>query len=133
MSNPRYDWYSNVVRTVRYYPHLREIKADAQAESVIANYTGMPGGGSASRTTEIAAMRTMSRREEEELEAIELTVAQIRRRSDGGRIIQIVDLVDWKRTHTIEGAAQRVHVSERMASSLRAQFIFATAKNLGYL
>lgn len=133
MSNPRYDWYSNVVRAVRYYPHLREIKADAQAESVIANYTGMPGGGSAARTTELAAMRTLSRREEEELEAIELAIAQIRRRTDGGRILQIVDMVDWKRTHTVSGAAMVIHVGERTANSMRARFIFAVAKNLGYL
>jgi len=133
MSNPRYDWYSNVVRAVRYYPHLREIRADAQAESVTANYSGMPAGGSTARTTELAALRTLSRREEEEFEAIEQAVAQIRHRSDGGRILQIVDMVDWKRTHTIEGAAMKVHVSECTARRLRSQFIFAAAKNLGYL
>jgi phage transcriptional activator, RinA family len=132
MSKPTYKWYGNVIRAIGYYPNLLAEKKDKQGASITASYSGMPRSGQPSRTSENCAMRQLSPREEEELEAVRLAIEDIGRQRDGRDILRIVEMVDWARTHTLQGAADRLHISERTARALRSRFIYAVAKNMRY-
>lgn len=132
MSKPKYWWYGNVLRTIRHYPILAEVKADKQGQSVTANYSGMPKGGGAGRTTENCAVRQLSPREEEELDAVRMAIDDIGRQRDGGEILKIVKLVDWEKTHTVDGSAMELHMHVNTAKSRRSRFIRAVAKNMKY-
>ena len=133
MSKPKYKWYSNVVRAIRYYPTLKASKDATQLTSTTAGYSGMPHGSGTSRTTECAALRTLSPREEEELDAIELAVQQIGRKYDGQEILKIIEMVDWRKTHTVEGAGMVLFKDKNTTQRLRAKFVYAVAKNMRYL
>ena len=43
----------------------------------------------------------------------------------------LIDLVLWKRTHTLQGAAMVVYVSERTAQEWHRQFIYLVAEKRG--
>lgn len=132
MSRPNHRWYGNVIRAIRYYPALIEAKNDMQGASMTANYSGMPKGGGPSRSTENCAMRQLSPREEEEMEAVQMAIEDIGRQRDGGEVLKIVELVDWRKTHTLEGAAMQLHMCEKSVRIRRDRFVRAVAKNMRY-
>ncbi|MFR1051501.1 MAG: hypothetical protein ACLSE7_07200 [Lachnospirales bacterium] len=133
LSKYRYLWYPNVIHAIRYYPALLQAKNDLQGQSVTANYSGMPKSGQASRTTENSAMRELSGREEEELQAVSAAIEDIGRQRDGKTVLQIIEMVDWGKTHTIDGAAMRLHMSEKTIRRKRNRFVLMVAKNFRYL
>ena len=51
---------------------------------------------------------------------------------DGEERLQLVKMIYWKRSHTIEGAANVLHISPRTAHRWRHAFIYAVAKEMGY-
>ena len=65
--------------------------------------------------------------------AVGKAVEEIKRHADGHEVLAVVKLVDWDRSHGTEGAALKLHMSERTARSRRECFIYAVARNIGYL
>ena len=114
------------------YPALCQMHKDAIRQSVTANYSGQPRGGEASRTTENAAFRAMLQAEEKEYEAVKMAIAKTEGGSDGKARINLIRLIYWDRTHTLEGAAQEVHVSYRTARRWHRAFIVAVGENYGF-
>lgn len=133
MSKPKYQWYGNVVKAIRYYPENKKTKDALQLSSTTANYSGMPKGGGVNRTTESIALRTLSPREEEELEAVETAKRQIESKENGDKILKIVGMVDWNKTHTLEGAGMALFMDRNSAQELRSKFIYTVARNMRYL
>lgn len=132
MSKPRDNWRPYVINVLRDYPAYKRITADAKSQKVTAQYNKGRGGGGASRTTENAAMRTgLSRQQERELEAVEKAIKTTRRGPDGKIRMKVVELVYFRNTHTIEGAAQKVHVSYNTAWKWTDSFIRRVGDNLG--
>lgn len=68
-----------------------------------------------------------------EKEAVRAAVEATERLDNGADRLMVVDLVFWRRTHTLEGAAMQVHVSLRTAQEYHRQFIRQVAKNIGLL
>ena len=64
-----------------------------------------------------------------ELHAVEAAVSVVKRMPGGRARLKVVDLVLWKGTHTLEGAAMQVHCSERTARRWLYNFVLETAKN----
>ncbi|MCI9677976.1 MAG: hypothetical protein HFF77_03235 [Oscillospiraceae bacterium] len=64
-----------------------------------------------------------------ELHAVEAAISAVKRMPGGSARLKVVDLVLWKGTHTLEGAAQIVHCSERTARRWIYKFVLETAKN----
>ena len=52
---------------------------------------------------------------------------------DGAERIRLIDLVLWKRTHTLQGAALACYVSERTAQEWHRQFIRLVGQKRGLL
>lgn len=144
MSRPKYWWYTSVVKTIREYPKLIGMKRERQAQAVVANYGTktklsdgkevniiLPGSPAGSRTTEEAAMRVLSEREEADINAVNLAIETIALCRDGERILRAVALVDWERS-SIEAAADILHADVSTVKRWRREFIYKTAKNMGY-
>ena len=132
MSRPRYWWRPNVEKVIRNYPLLRERKADRQRKSVTASYSGMPRGGGTSRTTENVAFRQLSRREDEDFYAVETAIEDVGRSEFGGEILRVVEYKYW-RGYNFAYVADVVHISENTAKRRADKFVYAVARNLGYI
>lgn len=132
MSKPRDNWRPYVINVLRDYYAYRKIDREAHSQRVTAQYNKGRGGGGASRTTEQAALRSgLTRQQERELEAVERAVKNTRRGPDGKLRLKVVEMVYFRDTHTIEGAAQQVHVSYSTAWRWVDYFVRTVGKNLG--
>lgn len=133
MSHYRHWWYPNISRALKAYPSLIAKKDDIQRCNIIAKYSGEPSGGGASRSTEEIAIRDLPPAEASLVDAISSALDEVSRRRDGDYIVRLIDLVYFRQTHTIQGAAAVLHMSEKTARRRHGDFIILTARKLGYL
>ncbi len=132
MSKPRDNWRPYVINVLRDYPVYKRIERDAHGQKITAQYNKGRGGGGASRTTEQAALRSgLTRQQQRELEAVERAISNTSRGPDGKIRLKVVELVYFRDTHTIEGAAQQVHVCYNTAWKWTDTFVRLVGKNLG--
>ncbi len=133
MSKYRYWWWPNVQRALRTYPYLKALQQAAPDVVVTPSYSGMPHGGGDPRPTERSAThRRLSQREEEFVRAVDAALCEVSRWPDGQALIRLIELVDFKRTHTIGGAAYRLHLSERTARRKHWRFVALVGEYCGY-
>ena len=69
----------------------------------------------------------------EEVAAVEAAIEETKQLIDGAERLRLIDLVLWKRTHTLQGAAMAVYVSERTAQEWHRQFIRLVGQKRGLL
>ena len=69
----------------------------------------------------------------DERAAVEAAVKETEQLADGGERLRLIDLVLWKRTHTLQGAALACYVSERTAQEWHRQFIRIVGQKRGLL
>lgn len=67
----------------------------------------------------------------EEVAAVEAAIEDTKQLIDGTERLRLIDLVLWKRTHTLQGAAMVIYVSERTAQEWHRQFIYLVAEKRG--
>ena len=77
------------------------------------------------RYIQAAALREQS--------AVQKAIDQTEAMDNGTERLQVIDLVFFKQTHTLEGAALMVPCSYDTAQKYHAQFIKAVARNFGLL
>ena len=133
MSRTRHWWYFSVVTAIRQYPALAEKKRELQKTSVTPAYEATIRGSEPGRTTETAALRQLPPAEEVWVDAVEQATEEILRHRDGREVMAIVRMVDYQRTHSVEGAAQVLHMGSETARRRRARFIYCVAKHAQYL
>lgn len=133
MSKPRYDWWSYAKGMIRRYPQLKQEYEELHTSSMIADYSGNPHGSGASRTTECIALRELPTTSQREYEAVRRAIETTKQYKNGRQRMQIVQLVFWKRSHTIEGAAQQIPCSEITARRWHGDFIRMVAKFYGLM
>lgn len=134
MSRTRYGWWAYVKDMIRRYPALSQEYADLHMQSITADYSGMPhGSGGETRTVENLAMRELPHNAQREYEAVRAAIARTKVLSNGTDRLKIIDLVFWRRSHTLEGAAASIPVSYRQAQRYHAEFILLVAQKFGFL
>lgn len=67
----------------------------------------------------------------DECEAVDAAIEETKQLVDGAERLRMVDLVLWKRTHTLQGAALACYISERTAQEWHRQFIYLVAEKRG--
>lgn len=130
MSRARSDWWEYVKRIIREYPSLLAEEKALHTVSTTVSYTGMPHGSGVSDPTAKAALRELPENKKRRLEAVRDAVKETERYSNGRDRLKIIELVFWKRTHTLAGAALQIPVSERTAVRYHGDFIRAVEKRL---
>ena len=69
----------------------------------------------------------------EEQTAVKRAIDQTKQMENGMERIQVIEMVFFRRTHTLEGAALMVPCSYDTAQKYHAQFIKAVARNMGLM
>ena len=133
MSKPRYGWWGYVKYIIRQYPALKQEYSELHSQSVTANTSGMPRGNSASRSTEVIAIRELPSTKQREYEAVKKAVETTERMTASRDRLKIIDLVFWKRSHTLDGAALTIPCSYMTARRYHAEFIMLVASVYGLL
>lgn len=113
------------------YPNLSQMH-NTQSVRITQSYTGMPGGGGASRTTESVAIKHMSNTNEREFEAVRLALRQLEGKWNNDERLKFIELVYWKRVCNFRGAARRLHVSYSTVWRWNRDFIRQVGFNFGF-
>lgn len=129
MSRLPYDGY--VLNVVRMYPRLVEKLEEKRAAAMSLTAAGGAGGASLpGRPTERAALVTLEEPEQRWLEAVAGAIRDTKALSDGAERLRLIDLLFWRRTHTMQGAALKLHISYWTVQRRRRSFLRLVAKNL---
>ena len=62
--------------------------------------------------------------------AVEEAISETRQLPDGTERLKVADLLFWKRTHTMDGVALKLRMSDRTVRRRRAAFLHLVEKNL---
>jgi hypothetical protein len=117
-----------VKRTIYDYPALYKKRAELLRPRIITQLGAATGGGSGeARPVEYYVERELGEQDEREYNAVRRAVEQ----TENGDVLKIIELVFWSRSHTLNGAADQVHVSYVTAKRYQEKFIKTVAKNLG--
>ena len=133
MSKPRYKWWSYIKAVIREYPGLKKEYDALHEQTVTASMSGMPGSGNASRSTEMIAVRELPFVKQREYEAVRRAIECTKAMKNGEHRIRIVDMVYWKKSHTVEGAAMRVGYSVDRGKQIHGDFVRLVAKFYGFM
>lgn len=118
---------------IRRYPALRQEYEALREQSVTAQYTGMPGGGGDGRALERLSTASLPGVKQREYDAVCSAILVTSRMPSGKERLRVVDLVFWKRSHTVEGAAMAIPCCERTAKAYHGDFIREVARAYGLL
>ena len=133
LSKPRYKWWGYIKGVIREYPELKKQYDELHRQNVTASLTGMPSGGSVSRGTENIAIKELKKPKQAEMEAVRLAIQATERMKTGKDRMRIVQLVFWKQSHTLQGAAMAIPVSYDTAINYHGDFIMTVAYFRGML
>lgn len=133
MSKPRYPWWGYIRNVIRAYPARKREYEQLHEQSVTANMTGMPGGGDVSRGTEDIAIRELPYTRQREYEAVKRAIDATWRLYNGRERLKIIELVYWKKSHTLDGAALAVGYGYDRARQLHGEFVRLVAENYGLM
>jgi hypothetical protein len=133
MSNPRYDWWPYVKGMIRRYPALKERYDVLKQMTITAQLTGMPGSNNISKPTEDAALRLLPPINQKEFDAVHRAIETTKRYKNGDDRMKVIKLVLWDKSHTLAGAAIKIHCSEPTVWRWHSEFIRLTASYFGLL
>ena len=128
MSKPRYGWWGYVKYMIRAYPGLKREYDDLHVQTITANMFGTgSGGGGVNRSLESIAMRELPEPKQRELDAVINTIRITERLRTGKERLKLIDMVFWKGTQTLAGAALALNISYDTAIDYHGDFIMLTA------
>lgn len=131
MSRPRYRWWGYVKNVIRAYPELRKKLMEPIHTPVTAKYGPQTGQNGAGRALEGAVAKRLSGRDVAEFEAVDAAIRETAKVENGEARLAIIDLVYWKRSHTLAGAGMQVGYSYQRARDMQQKFVCMVAENLG--
>lgn len=99
----RYDWWSYVKAMIRRYPQM------------------------------VRKGENIGNAERREREAVTRALEALKDLPDGTSRSRLVELIFWKRSHNIAGAALLLHCSERTAQRWHRDFIYSVAREFGLM
>jgi hypothetical protein len=133
LSKTRYKWWGYIKAVIRAYPSLKKEYEELHEQSITAKMSSIPGGGEVSRGTEDIAIRELPHTKQREYEAVRRAIDATKRIESGDRRVMIIDLVYWKNSHTLAGAAMKAGYSYDRAKQMHREFIVTVARYYGLL
>lgn len=133
MSKPRYNWWGYAKAIVRSYPDLQLAEADLHSQKMTPTYDGMPKGTGNGRTLENIALRELPACKQRELNAVRSAIMTTKNLPSGEDRLKMIDLVYWKQTHTLDGAAYKIHVHPQTAKNWNGDFIRTVGRAMGWM
>ena len=133
MSKYRHWWRPNVERELKAYPELKRKKNELQKVTTTPVYGPTTHGPGVSDPTASAALRQLPDIEERVVSSIDAAIEETLKCSDGQEVMRLINMVYFKQSHTLTGAAMAAYVSMRTAHRRVNRFIYCVAKHGGYL
>lgn len=134
MSKPRYDWWSYVKGMIRRYPELcARQNALHQAQFPCSIITAPNRTGKISDPVADSALSDLPEINRREMEAVRQAIEATKRIDTGEERIRMIRMVYWDRTYTLEGAAQKCHISYTTGCRWHREFIYHVAVSFGLL
>lgn len=133
MSKPRYAWWGYVKTIIRRYPILKREYEDSLQQSIVPAYDSQPHGGAVSNPVETTVIRALSSGTAEEYLAVQKAIDHTLTIEDGSARLKLIEMIFWRQTHTLQGAARVTYVSPRTARRRVAEFIRCVARYRGLL
>ena len=127
MSKPRYPWWQYAKNIIRQYPALKKMHDKLHRQSITPSTSGIQGGGGVSRGTENTALRTLPGKKQLELDAVQQAIEATARLTTGNDRLKMIDIVFWKESHTLSGAAYAIGISYDTAINYHGDFIMLVA------
>jgi hypothetical protein len=112
---------------IRSYPDLKKEYQQLHEQTVTASISGMPGSGGAARKTEDIAIKELPRSKQIEYDAVRRAIEVTGMLKTGAARLRIVDMVFWRQSHTLDGAALAVNYSYDSAKIFHGDFIMTVA------
>lgn len=123
MSKPRYHWWPYAKAMVRLYPELKREYDELHNQRIAASMDNLPRPGTCSRSTENTALRQLPSARQREYDAVTKAIEQTKLMKSGLDRLSVVNMVLWRGTHNIDGAAMQLHISEITAKRYHSDFI----------
>ena len=119
-------WRAEARRALRDYPRIKRRQGETGEMQITPMYGGAAVQHSASRTTENVALRsTLTEREENVISAVEFMMAMQSRYYNADARKQMLSLVYFRRTHTMQGAAMEVGYNINTVKSWNTEMLTA--------
>lgn len=123
MVRTKYPWETYVKYMIERYPEHQRDLALSKEPSLVPPMDKIGHSTNVSRPTEAAALRELPPTKQRQYEAVELALRQTANLPDGDLRIKIIDLMYWKKSHRLYGAALMVGASPRTAVRWHSSFI----------
>lgn len=131
MSKTRYKWWGYVKAIIRSYPQHKDNLKALREQSITVTYNAIGHGSEAHRAIEDVALRELPQAEMKEYSAVDKAIQATLQYKDGSERLQLIDMVFFKKTHTLQGAAIACNISYGTAKNWHNRFIVQTAKSFG--
>lgn len=105
------------------YPGLRSQLRDLQSMSMTPSLSGMPIGGGDHRSTEDAALRQLPPEDQRRLDAVAQALEISSHLTSGLARVKMIEMVYFRRSHTLEGAALRIPCDVRTVKTWNNDFL----------
>lgn len=112
------------------YPALRSELRDLQSMSITPKLTGMPVGGGERRSTEDVALRQLPADRQRKYDAVNQALNISEHLTSGLSRVKLIQLVYFRRSHTLEGAALQIPCDVRTAKTWNNDFLLLVWSNL---
>lgn len=123
MSKPRYHWWAYAKAMVKIYPDLKREYDRLHSLQTSACLNGVPNTKRYTRSTENAALRQLPPARQREYDAVTKAIEQTEKTQCGSDRLAVINMVLWRGTHNIDGAAMQLHISEITAKRYHSDFI----------
>jgi hypothetical protein len=110
--------------------HCEDLR-NIREQSVVPAYGATGRGTGVNRAAESVALRELPFDDMKEYLAVEKTIRDTMRYPNGADRVKLIEMVFFKRTHTLHGAAMALFVSYGTAKNWHNKFIERTAENFG--
>ena len=131
MSKPRYGWWGYVKSMIRNYPQRCREWEELKTISATPNYEAVGHGTNISKPTEQVALKLLPRVKQQEFDAVREALQETEREPNGRHKIELIRLVYWKKSHTVDGAGYAIGVGARTARRWHAGFVYLVAEKYG--
>lgn len=125
-------WWNYVKCIIREYPKLKRESEKLRMPSMVASYDANGGGKSnaISRPTERAVIHDLQWFKQRKLDAIEEALFELKKKPDGELRAKVIELMYFKKTHTVDGAALFIGRGRATVIRWQADFIREVAARL---
>ena len=121
-------------KIIRRYPTRLAKYKEMHYPSMSFTLTGLPSAkNNISDPTSCTALRELSPIQQKEFEAVHKAVEKTIRTPNGKDKIKLIELVYWRQSHTLMGAAMQIPCADVTAWRWHGEFIREVAKNFGLM